>query len=132
MAALPESSCLLRVRLAARAPDTLAVGKGTLLFVKGRCACSTPTIRKLELLLDDSICTLHLAGLPTEQIAGELPDCGRQEACVEFWALCPVLEINAPARLPLMLRATLDDGRTASEAAGSIDLKPGEREPVRL
>jgi glycosyltransferase involved in cell wall biosynthesis len=96
-------------------PERLAVGRGTALFVDGRCAAGAA----IESL------TVRAGGREHPVTASGMPMPGSTAAEGPYWwAIVPFEPIAAPHTLTLELAARLRDGERATARIGTIELVP--------
>ena len=99
----------LQVALEAELPSRLAVGRGNVILVRGRCRHPTARLRGLDLTFD---------GAEHPVLAHGMPDGA-------FWGLVPVRERSSASRLELGLAARLGGGDRAEAGLASIEVLPG-------
>ena len=110
----------LRVAPVTPVPTELTVGRGTALFVDGRCAASG-RIRKLEVVFDGEARPVDGWGMPLpERTSGE----------GYWWAVVPVGPVEERRSAWIELRAEFDDDGRTSARLGSVELNPGPPPPA--
>jgi hypothetical protein len=96
-------------------PRSLAVGRGTCVFVSGACAAGGRSVTDLRLVIDGAV---HLPVL-----TGVRPGAaGRGNG---FAGVLTVAPIDHPRRVALKLEANVDGAGPVREPLGEIDLLPG-------
>jgi glycosyltransferase involved in cell wall biosynthesis len=107
----------LDAALDAPLPDPLAVGRGTALFLRGRC---TPRdgrgVARLSIALDDHEHPVMAHGISGRRMARE----GDM-----WWGIVPFAAVTGPRTVRLALHAELDDGTPARADLGTLRLHPG-------
>jgi O-antigen biosynthesis protein len=94
----------------------LEVGRGTALFVEGRCSPGGERPRHLR---------LRLGGDEHPVLAHRMPAAGALSGREWWWAVIPVLPVDTPRLARLELVATLAGGAEAVAELGAIRLEPG-------
>jgi glycosyltransferase involved in cell wall biosynthesis len=98
-------------------PDRLAVGRGTALFVKGRCRSRTG--RRVAAL------TLVVDGDEHPVMAHDLSGARTASAGDMWWGIVPFAAVDQPGTATLALHAAFDGGGHARAELGALRLEPG-------
>jgi glycosyltransferase involved in cell wall biosynthesis len=106
----------LAVSLVSELPATLAVGRGTCLFLAGSCAHPDRRLRGLTVSLDGVAHPLTAYGMSAPLADG-------------FWGFLPIAPLSEPRRALVELVASLPDGATARHRLGEVELLPA-LEPI--
>jgi glycosyltransferase involved in cell wall biosynthesis len=146
----------LQVALDYPLPTRLPVGRGTALFVCGRCFCPTEPIRSLEFMVDGEVQPVMAHGMPRQDVFKALhpsldpfatTGMASDPASPEdpffrsfrsgFWGIAHIRPPEHDRECELRLRATLGDGRELVAQLASIQTtthttdppEPAEPEP---
>src|SRR5204863_663291 len=106
-------------RLVTALPDRLTVGRGTALFLEGRCSHPAGHVSGLRVLVD---------GEEHPVIAHDMPRPGATGPGDRWWAIVPFGPRSAPGRVTLSLRAHVGGDRMVTDL-GTLQLEPGEAPP---
>jgi WsaF, C-terminal domain/WsaF, N-terminal domain/Glycosyl transferase family 2 len=141
----------LQVQLDYPLPSTVAVGRGTALFTCGWCFSPRARIRALELVVDGSPQPLMAHGMPRGDVFRALhpaidpsdaaamasdPGSAEDPLCHSFrsgfWGMARIDPGEDHGDRELVLRATLEDGETASAELGRIATTGSPAEPIDI
>ncbi|MEP7292105.1 MAG: glycosyltransferase, partial [Chloroflexota bacterium] len=104
------------------------VGGGVAQFVKGWCYSQRSSIRSLQLLVDGvPYPTADHSQVRLDVFHSQCPtiDQSGNSLLSGFYGVLPIKSISQPRRVPLGLRAVLDDGSVMEQIVDFLDLCPG-------
>jgi glycosyltransferase involved in cell wall biosynthesis len=141
----------LKVALDYPLPTRLPVGRGTALFVCGRCFCQEKPIRLLEFLVDGEAQQVMAHGMPRQDVfkalhsgldpfetTGMVSDPGSPEDPFfrsfrsGFWGIARIRSRQGHWACQLLLRATLEDGSELVAELASIQTTSRTADPLEL
>src|SRR5215218_10323978 len=110
------SHASLEAALEATPPRPIGVGRGTVLYLEGRCRHPERKIRDLRVVVGNSEHPVRAHGmsLPGLVAPGDF-----------WWATVPIPPVDQPTRADLALRARLGPGTVAEVELGRLELEPG-------
>ena len=100
---------MLRATLSTELPETLAVGRGTVLPLDGSCVAERETITDLAVVLNGHEYPVEAHGMPSSELGG---GGGR------WWAMVPLTPVPRSSEVWIRLRARL--------AGGRVELQPSD------
>jgi glycosyltransferase involved in cell wall biosynthesis len=117
----------LIVRLDASLPATLAVGRGHVLYLTGRCYHRERSLRSLWVTVEGERHVVPNHSMVRPDVPAADPSVGDDtpnSLVSGFWAAVPVAGVTPPRTVALAFDAELDDGTHGTVAVGTIALVP--------
>ena len=117
----------LKVAIETAVPDTLIVGRGNALYVRGWCHHSCQTISQMSIAVGEvshpvkSFRMARCYGLENEPASRGTT---RSSECDGFWSIVPLPQIAERTTTHLSIQATLQNGETCLERVTPISLEP--------
>ena len=111
----PRLAKPLRVIPVSSLPEQVAVGKGTALFVDGRCSHPDMPVARLRVAVDDRTYPVTASGMP-------LPDAIDRDDY--WWAIVPFPAVSHRRVVRISVHDLLSDGTAAAGELGAIELLP--------
>ncbi len=111
----------LSTRLETELPSPLEVGRGTAIFLEGRCSHPERPIRKLEVVMGSARIPVSADGMPRP---------GTVSHGDWWWAFVPVAPVDQPTRAEVWIRAHFAGGGFEEGLLGALKLVP--RDPIAV
>ncbi len=109
-------------------PESLFVGKGVVLYLRGWCYSPTSLLRRLDVLAGDRLLPIfNHSWARTDVFARECPQSDRSGYSLTsgFDGFLPFPAVETPQEVALTLRATLKRGGVVERPLGTLRLQPG-------
>lgn len=122
-------------RLETELPESLAVGKGNVLYLAGWCYHPERPIRELAVAVDGETWPVRNHSTARLDVFRSEPPSGDRRGnslLSGFWAMVPISERTAPAALHVSLQAQLEGGEQCSIDLGSFALTAAAAPPAPL
>jgi glycosyltransferase involved in cell wall biosynthesis len=103
-------------------PERVAVGRGTALFVDGRCSAPGARVESLSVRIEDRVLPVIASGMP---MPGSTSASGPY-----WWAIVHFEPIEEPQTVTLQLDAMLAGGERANAGIGTLELVPDLSRPA--